>query len=174
MCDDDDRSVFDQVTQRSLYEHFRFGVEVGSGLIEDQDGRVFQQGPRNGKALALASAELGSSFSDDGIVRLRQARNKIFCHRVSRGFLNFFERRIGTAIPEVIHDGSVEQECLLGNDADLRPERLDGEIANVLTVDADGPRRYFLKPRNEIGKRRFARSTWANQRYDFASLHARG
>ena len=65
---------FDQVAQRALHQHLGFGVEMGSGLVQDQDGRVFQQRARDGKPLALAAAQLRSPFADDRIVALRQAR----------------------------------------------------------------------------------------------------
>ena len=74
MSDDDDRAILDQIVQCALHQHLGFRVEVGGGFIQDEDGRVLQQCSRNGKTLALASAQLRSTFTDDRIVSLRQAR----------------------------------------------------------------------------------------------------
>ena len=41
--------------QRFLNKSLAFIIECGSGLIEDEDGRVAQDGPGNGEALALAA-----------------------------------------------------------------------------------------------------------------------
>ena len=47
---------------------FGFGVERGGGFVEDKDGRVFEEGAREGEALGLSAGEAGAAFTDDGFV----------------------------------------------------------------------------------------------------------
>ena len=47
--------VFHKVFQCFLHLAFRFGIQGRCGLIEDQDGRIFQQSTGNGKSLSLSS-----------------------------------------------------------------------------------------------------------------------
>src|SRR5271155_192104 len=53
--DDESGAPTHQVAQALLDERFGFGVEARSGLVENQDARVGQDGARDGDALALAS-----------------------------------------------------------------------------------------------------------------------
>ena len=38
----DDGAAFHQHAERLLDQHFRFGVEMGSRFVENQDGRILQ------------------------------------------------------------------------------------------------------------------------------------
>ena len=46
---------------------FRLGVEGGGGFVEDQDVRVFDEGPGNGDSLLLAPGELGTTGANGGV-----------------------------------------------------------------------------------------------------------
>ena len=41
------------------------------GLVEDENGRVFQNGAGDGEALALAAGKRNALFTDDGVEALR-------------------------------------------------------------------------------------------------------
>ena len=46
------------------------GVERGGGLVEDEDGRVLEDGAGDADALALAAGELDAPVADIGVVAL--------------------------------------------------------------------------------------------------------
>lgn len=48
-------------------EGFGLGVKGGGGFVEDQDVRVFDEGPGNGDSLLLAARELGAAGANGGV-----------------------------------------------------------------------------------------------------------
>ena len=72
VSDDEGGAADHQIGKSFLHKHFGFGVELGSGFIEDEDRRILQDGAGDGDALALAAAEAGAAFTDHGIVAFRQ------------------------------------------------------------------------------------------------------
>lgn len=55
MCDDDHRLARAEGSDRSLDERFVLRVERGRGFVKEDYGGVFQEGARDGEALALPS-----------------------------------------------------------------------------------------------------------------------
>ena len=73
MGDDDGGAADEQAIQGILDEAFALGVEVGGGLVEDEQGRVRQHGPGDGDALTLTAGELPP---------VRRRRCRVFLPRV--------------------------------------------------------------------------------------------
>ena len=71
--DHDHGAVLHQVGQRLLHQHFRFGVEMRGGFVQNQDGRVLEQGAGDGDALPLAAAQPHAAVADHRLVAFRQA-----------------------------------------------------------------------------------------------------
>src|SRR3989304_3724538 len=71
---DEGSPVFHQVIQRRLYLVFRFAVKRTCRLVKDKNGRVFQDGPRDGKPLPLAAGKPRPGFAYDRPRALRQSR----------------------------------------------------------------------------------------------------
>ena len=65
-----------QPGQGSLHLCFVFHVQGGRGLVQQDDGGVFQQGPGNRDPLTLAAGERAAVFADDGVIALRQLPGK--------------------------------------------------------------------------------------------------
>ena len=53
--------------------HLVDGIEMASGFVENEDGRVFQEGAGYGDALALAAGKPGSALSEAGVETVPQA-----------------------------------------------------------------------------------------------------
>src|SRR5579862_1870958 len=77
MGDDDDGAAAHQVAEGYLHERFAFGVECGGGFVEDEDGRVFEDGAGDGEALTFASGETEAFFADDGVVTVGHAQDEV-------------------------------------------------------------------------------------------------
>ncbi len=69
--DDDGGAIFHELIQGFLHEALAFGIEAAGGFIEDEDGRIREDGACNGEALALAAGDLRTALTHEGIVALR-------------------------------------------------------------------------------------------------------
>ena len=58
---------------RGFFEQgFGFRVEAGGGFVEDEDGRVLEEGARERETLRLSAGETGAAFADDSFIFLRE------------------------------------------------------------------------------------------------------
>src|SRR5258708_5153414 len=64
MGDDDRRPTLHQSFERLLNEPFALRIESAGRFVEDQYGRVLEDGPGNGHALPLAARQLNAALSD--------------------------------------------------------------------------------------------------------------
>ena len=108
--------------QRHLNLFFRFGIERGSGLVEKKDGRVLQNGARDGKALLLSAGQEHPFIANDGVVFLRLFQDEIVRISHLRCCVNFLPGSIEPAEKDVVVDGIVKQKCVLRHQADLLPQ----------------------------------------------------
>src|SRR5579859_4239434 len=75
--DDEYGSTAHHPIERALDEHLGFGVDVGGGLVKDEDARIPKDGPGERHALALAAAEHRSALPDLPVVAARQALDEL-------------------------------------------------------------------------------------------------
>ena len=73
-----------ELAQRLLDHELALGVEVGGGLVEDQDGRILEERARDGEALALAAAEPHAALAHQRPVALGQAGDELLRVRLAR------------------------------------------------------------------------------------------
>ncbi len=59
--------------QRVLHRELGFGVEVGGGLVEDDDVGGLEEEAGDGEALLLASRESVAAIADEGVDAIREA-----------------------------------------------------------------------------------------------------
>ena len=81
-------AVLHQVGQRGLHQGFAFGIERRGGFVQNQDGRVLEDGARDGQALALAAGEPEALFADHRLVALRHVQDEVVRQRIARGLLH--------------------------------------------------------------------------------------
>src|SRR5690242_15345369 len=62
--DDKRRTSAHQVLQPFLNQRFGFGVEAGSGFIEDENARIGENGARDGDALFLPAGKPDAALAD--------------------------------------------------------------------------------------------------------------
>jgi hypothetical protein len=73
------------VIQGRLDMPLGLGIQRRSGLVEDQQRRVFQQRPGNRQALALAAGQQYAVLADFGIEALRQLVDELLGIGIGRG-----------------------------------------------------------------------------------------
>src|SRR5439155_773757 len=75
--DEEGRAALGQSVQGLQQSVFGFDVERAGRLVEDQNGRVLQQGARNRNALALAAGERRPALADHGVVAVGQTHDEL-------------------------------------------------------------------------------------------------
>ena len=109
----------------------------GCRLLDDEQGRVAQDGPGQGDAELLADAQRMAQLADGRLVALRQLLDEV----VGVGHLGRLDdlrqrvRRVAAA--DVVGHRVVEDQVVLQHDGDLRPQRIERHPAQVVLVDAD-------------------------------------
>ena len=133
-----------------------FGIDVGGGLVEDDDGRVLEHGAGNGNALLLAARERGPALANDGVIAVRQGHDEI----VATGFLcrgdHFFMRGLRAAEADVVLYGVREEVHALKDHAHLFHQRFQRVVAHVRAADADRAAVHIPESGDEVAKRRLA------------------
>lgn len=118
MSNRDDGASVHQLAGGFFEQGFGFGVERGSGFVEDEDGRVFEKGAGKGEALGLSAGEAGAAFTDDGFIFFGQRFDEVMQTRGFGGGDDFFVGRIRFAEADVFGDGGVEEMRALGDPGD--------------------------------------------------------
>ena len=80
---------------------FVLRVGEGGGLVQNDDGRIFQQHPRDGDALLFAAGEPFAGFARRGVVALRQLCNELLALGGPGSGLHLLIRGSGVAQADV-------------------------------------------------------------------------
>jgi hypothetical protein len=124
MRDDERGPAAEDATQRVLDEDLGSRVHRGRGLVEDQDGRVGEDGAGERDQLPLPGREQRASLADARLVAVRQALDELARARERRRGAQLVVRRGEAAVADVLGDRSREQERLLEHDAEVAPKRV--------------------------------------------------
>ena len=141
----------------------RLRVQSGGGLVKQDDAWVLQYGPCDGDPLLLAAAEPEPALADHGEVRVREAEDAVVDAGGAAGVVHHLVRRVRVRVLEVVHQSLVEQDRVLRNDADVAPERLDADVADVLSVDQDPAPGGAVEAEQEPEHRRLAAAGFADE-----------
>src|SRR5690606_25333544 len=83
---DDDRGAADhQLLDGRLHPPLGLHVQGGGRLVQHQDRRVREEGPRDRHPLALAAGKLDAPLADEGVVAARQPGDEVVGPRPARG-----------------------------------------------------------------------------------------
>jgi hypothetical protein len=102
-----------QARQRLLYEALGLVVERRGGLVQDEDGRVLEDGAGDGHALALAARQARATVAHDGVVAVRQRLDEVVgVGRVGSGD-DLLGRGLQPAVADVLAHRAAEERGLL-------------------------------------------------------------
>ncbi len=122
--------------------------------------------------MALAARESESPLADDRVVALRERLDELVCLGGACGGLYLVSRRVRAAVGDVGRHRVGEEEALLEDDPDPAPERLEGEPADVVAVDANRTGAGVVEARHEHGGRRLPAPGRADEGDRLAGLDA--
>ena len=83
-------------------------------------------------------------------------------------------RGFGAGVGDVFGDGPVEEEGVLHNGGDVLPQGLDGDVPDVLPVDADGAGLRLVEAGDELGDGGLADAGRADEGDHLTGLRAEG
>ena len=112
-------------------------VEVGGRLVQQEEGRIVEEGAGHADALALAAGEGTAQLAHRGIVALGQLPDETVQRRLFAGRFHLGTGGIAPGNFDIVLDGVVEQFRLLRHKALLRPQRSGIHAADVLCTKAD-------------------------------------
>ena len=143
-------------------------VQRRSGFIEDEDGRVLEQGARDGHALLFAARKLEATLAHHGLVAQRRACDEIVDVRGTRRLLDLLRAGTRAAIGDVVAHGVVEEHGVLRHDADCAAHAVLRDLAQVLPGDLDAPTAYIVKAIEQARQRGLARARRADHGHGLA------
>ena len=161
--DDDDRPSLHEGGDGPLDLHLGAGVQVGGGLVEDEDGGVGQRGPGQGDELALPGRQAGAPLPDLGGEALGQALEVLEHPDGVHGPAHLLVAGAVAADAHVLEDRAVEEEPLLGDDDDALPQRAEGGVPQVGPAQGDRALGGVVEPGHQLGQGRLPRARRPHQ-----------
>src|SRR3546814_15588742 len=92
---------------------FRFGVQRRGRFIQQHNGRVLQDGPRNAYPLFLASGKLGAPVADVGLVAIVGSDDEIMRVGDPGNCIYLFNVGVGPTEGEIVENSIVETDRFL-------------------------------------------------------------
>ena len=163
MCDDDGGPIVRKVLDGVLDERLGFCIDGGRGLVQDENRRILEDRPRDRETLFLTTREPDTTLANNRIVSVRQTQNERFSIGRARCFNQFFFRCIRSAEQDVVTDRSVEEEYVLEYTGDILSEKVELQVADVVTTDANGPRLNIVESRDEVRNGGLPCSGWTHK-----------
>ena len=137
VSDDDGGAAAHDGFEGLLDGAFAFGVEGGGGFVEDEDGCFAEDGACYGEALSLAAGEVEATVADEGVVALREGVDELVGVGDACGLSDLLAGVAFGAEGDVGGDGVVEEDAVLGDEAELPAEGVDVEVGDGMAIDGD-------------------------------------
>ena len=113
------------------------GIEMGRGLVEDQQLRIGEQGPGQGQPLALAAGQRGAVRADRRVPAERQRSDPVQQLDPGGGLGELLVGGRGPGQPEVFPQRRVEDMRILRAATDPGPDVVRGVAGQVVAVERD-------------------------------------
>src|SRR5262249_839484 len=150
------RTPLHEAPHRVVNEVLDFRIKARSRFIEDQNGRILEKNPRQCEALALSGRGAKTPLAYYRIQTLRELLGKPPDVRLLQGPPDFRVERTGTSVSDVFANGRAEQNRVLRHNADRITQRLEGDRRDILAINQDSPRAWFVESRNQACERGLA------------------
>lgn len=96
----------------------RGSVEAGGRLVEDEEPAAAEESTGHVESLALSTGEGAATLSDACVVTVREPTDEVVGIGASSGFGDLGGGGVGSGERDVLRDGRVGQQHLLGDDGD--------------------------------------------------------
>lgn len=116
------------------------GVQLGGGLVHQQQAWCSQQGPGDGDTLAFTSGEGDAAVADLAVQPLGQPGNQVLQAGAAHDVGHVALVRIRRGHDRILPEGAVQDRGVLFDLADLGAQQVRGQAAHVLAVQEHGAR----------------------------------
>lgn len=136
MGNDEGGAVLHQLVEPGLHRALGLGVQRRGGLIQNQNGCVFEHRARDGDPLFLPARELEPALTNDGVISLGEGTDEgVGVRPLGDGdYLLIAGPRL--AIGDVFPDRARKQLGLLEDHADGRTQAGGAEIVDLVAEHA--------------------------------------
>ena len=155
--DGDHAAPLPHFQQAVLNVAFGLRIKRRGRLVQYQDRRVLEQGPRDADPLLFAARQFQPALADLRLIAIRQRHHEIMDFRRLRRRFHFRPAGIRVAIGDVVIDRIVEQDRILRHDPDDLMQRCLRDRPNILPVNRDRPAGHLVEPEQQPPDGRFAR-----------------
>ena len=118
-----------------LHQSLALGVEGGSGLVEDKNVGVLEDGTGDADALALSAGEFAAAVTHVGVVAVLTLHDEVVGVGNFGCFDDLFHRGVLDAEGDVAEEGVVEEDGFLIDVAEEAAQVGDAELADVGAVE---------------------------------------
>ena len=137
--DDQRRTSGEHATQSAEDGLLGTRVDRARGVVEKQDAGFHQHGSRQRDPLPLATGEAEPALADLRVVAVGELADEVVGAGDAGRRLHLLAARAGTAVGDVGGDRVGEEEALPERSADLAPQGVQRDAADVVPVDQDLP-----------------------------------
>ena len=159
------RDLAAQGFQRLLHLTLGLGVDVGGGLVEQQDARRAGQGPGHRDQLLLAHRQPRPAFAQRRVVALRQAADEAVGMGGAGGGLDAGRTELATHVNVVAGVGG-QQKGFLRHQAHRLSEGVVAQVLHRLAVDVQRARGRRVKAQQQRQERAFAAAGVAHDAHE--------
>jgi hypothetical protein len=135
--DEDSRAALHDSLEAGEDLFFGVGVYGGQCVVEDEDAGVADYGSGYGGALLLAAGEGETALAYHGVEAAGEFEDLVSDVGDGGGFFDLLVGGGGNSEGYVVADGVGEEVGLLGDEADVLTETLEGDGADGSVVDQD-------------------------------------
>ena len=163
MRDDDGRAVADELFQHFVDQLLAFQIDLARRLVQNQQAGIPQDRPGQGDPLPLTPREQAAARADDRLVApLELGLDEPVGMRLFGGFDHFFSCGLGRPVADVVEDRIVEEQGFLGDQADLRADVSQTDVAQVDSIDPHAASDWVVESRDQVGQGRLAATVGAD------------
>ena len=153
MGNNDNRLACKQTGERLLYHGLVLHIQARRRLVQQHDGRIFEQRTGDRDALALATGEFGAVLADHGVIALRHAVHELVAVGGTRSRKHFLIGGVAAAKADVAHHGVVEEQHVLEHDGVITQQYLGIHARNIHTAHGNLARGGIPKARGQAAHR---------------------
>ena len=133
--DEDRGATLEQRVEAVLDLRLAAQIEVRGGLVEHEHAWAGEERARQREQLPFARRQGRAALVDEGVEALGETIDQLVQADGAAGLVDLLVGGVGTSERHVRPHRAREQERLLRHDAELPAERLERDVAEVVSVD---------------------------------------
>src|SRR5205085_9037294 len=127
-------------------------------------GGVFEDGPRNGEALALPTRQLHAAFPEAGVIAVWKAQDKLVRMRLARRLLEGSIGCLWAPQTQILPYARIAQIGVLRDQGHLLTQRLQSILTRVMATQHDTAALGVPEAQQQMHRSGFPRTGAAHQR----------